>query len=285
MREIEIFVNSETDRVISQNASTSKEFTALLNNNKEIQIYPNERRCNIKLNQVEIPNVLYNFPFSQNRLNIILYDASLNATSMEFVELDPNRVYNTPTDVINYMNNELTAHSNSIMNDLVLSFSDLTKKVTLTNNSSNHVRIVSSFRYREEDGDGVGTGFNTIVDRIGMCELYKGTTIAPSASLTGNGTIRMLYTQCYYLTLKNLASSYEQSIVPSAFSSDRILGRITAQNYGTLSQLSFASQVSFNIPANTTISYLTFALLDQELQIVDLKNHPITFSVILTIEE
>jgi len=285
MRELEIFINSEIDRLIQENASTSLQFTALLRGNKIIQIYPNERRCKIKVNQIEIPNTLYNFPQSQNRLSILIFTGTTTTpSSVEFVELDSNRVYNTPQDVITFLNTELLAHSNSVMNDLVLSYSDLTKKVTLANNSNQNVRVISSFRYAD-DADGLGIPFNTIVDRLGFSDDYRGVIIAPSQQLTGNGFVRMLFTQCYYLILNELANSYDQTIVPSPFVNERILARCTIGNYGTLSQLSYVSETAFNIPPNTEISSLSFSLVDDEFQPLDLINHKITFSLKMIIDE
>lgn len=284
-REVEIYVNSEIDRVLRENASTTLDFTALLSGSKIIKIFPNERRCRIKLNQIEIPNTLYNFPNSQNRLNIVVFDASDNPSSLEFVELDPNRVYNTPLDIINFLNTELLAHANAVMNDLVLSFSDLTKKVTLTNNSAVIVRLVSSFRYPNELADGLGVAFNTIVDRLGFSADYTNVQIPASNALTGNGTIRLLLTNCYYLILNELASSYEQTIIPLPDVNRKILARITTGNFGTLSQLAYVSETLMNIPSGIEINRLSFSLLDDEFQPLDLVNQKITFSLKMTIEE
>lgn len=285
MRELEIFINSEIDRIVQENASTSLRFTALLQRNKIIQIFPTERKCRIKVNQIEIPNILYNFPANQNRLSILLYSGTTTTPqSVQFVELDPNRVYNTPNDIITYLNNELQAHANPVMNALVLSFSDLTKKVSIENQSAQNVRVISSFRY-SDDADGLGIPPNTIVDRLGFSADYRGVIIPPSAQLTGNGTIRMLFSQCYYLTLNELANAYEQTIIPSPFVNDRILARVTVGNYGTLSQLSYVSETAFNIPENTEISSLSFSLLDDEFTPVNLINHKITFSLKMVIEE
>jgi hypothetical protein len=284
-RELEIYINSEIDRVVSENASTTLNFTAILSGSKIIKIYPNERRCKIKLNQVEVPNTLYNFPPNQNRLNIVVYDASGNPDSLEFVELDPDRVYNTPADVINYLNAEFLAHPNSVMNDLELSFSDLTKKVSIENNSTVNVRVVSSFRYAGDTADGLGTTFNTVVDRLGFSDNYTNTVIAPTATLTGNGTIRMLFTHAYYIVLNELASSYDQTIIPTPNINRKILGRLTCGNYGTLSQLSYVSEVMMNIPSGIEINRLSFSLLDDEFVPVDLVNQKITMSMKLLIEE
>lgn len=284
-REIEIYINSEIDRVVSENNSTTLNFTAILSGSKIIKIYPNERRCKIKVNQVEIPNTLYNFPASQNRLNIVVFNGA-NPDSLEFVELDANRVYNTPQDVVNYLNTELLAHPNGVMNDLVLSFDDLTKKVTLTNNSSTEsVRLVSSFRYSQDNADGLGTTFNTIVDRLGFSDNYTNTIIAPTQALTGNGTIRMLFTHAYYIVLNEIASPYDQTIIPTPNINRKILARVTCGNYGTLSQLSYVSETMMNIPSGIEINRLSFSLLDDELQPIDLVNQKVTMSLKMTIEE
>lgn len=104
MRTIELYINSNIDRLVQENASTSKSFTTLLNGSKRIQILPSERKASFKLSGVEVPNVSYNFPELESRFYVIVYDASNNPETIEFVQLDPNRVYATPLDLINFLN-------------------------------------------------------------------------------------------------------------------------------------------------------------------------------------
>lgn len=287
MRTIELYINSNIDRLVQENASTSKSFTTLLNGSKRIQILPSERKASFKLSGVEVPNVSYNFPEIESRFYVIVYDASNNPETIEFVQLDPNRVYATPLDLINFLNTELTTHPNAVCQDLVLSYSDLTKKVSITNNSARRVRLISSYRYPNENAEGLGISsvINDMMDRLGFADDYTNTIILPTESLTGNGTIRMLFTNCYYLALKELSTSYEQSIIPDpTILSKRILARITTGNFGTLSQLQFASNVSMSVDGNQIIDRLSFELLDQEFRPVDLVNHPITFSLEVSLE-
>lgn len=287
MRTIELYINSNIDRLVQENASTSTSFTTLLTGSKRIEVLPNETKLQIKLSGVEIPNVIYNFPAIESRFYVIVYDSNDDPESIEFLQIDPNRVYATPLDLINFLNTELTGHPNAVMNDLVLSFSDLTKKVSITNNSARKVRLISSFRYPNENAEGLGISsvINDAMDRLGFSDDYTNTIILPTETLTGNGTIRMLYTNVYYLALNELSTSYNQSIIPDPrILSKRILARITTGNFGTLSQLQFASNVDMNVEGQRLLDKLSFELLDQEFRPINLVNHPITFSLQITLQ-
>ncbi len=91
-RIVEMYVNSYLDRIVEENGSTSTQFTVPLEEkSKQIQLMPNERSLKLKVFSAEIPNVLYNFKPTEDRL-WFAYDNSIAS-----IEIDTERIYASPT--------------------------------------------------------------------------------------------------------------------------------------------------------------------------------------------
>lgn len=277
MRNIEIYINSYTDRLISEIDSTSKHFTILLEGSKEIRVYPDEKNITVKLGSIELPNVLYNFNFITSTLWIVNDYGGLNE-SLESITINTDRVYTTPEDVIEELNSLITTHP--ILKDIEFNYIDNEKKITITNYSLNNIRIVSSFRFNDILN---GRTYNDINDRLGFIQDMKNIIIKTGETLKGEGLIKMLRTNCFYLTCNNIAGSYNQNIIPNPRTNRKILARLSTSDFGTLSQLSYPAQIDFNIINDTSIRTMSFSLLDDEFNLVDLGQFPITFSLILSI--
>lgn len=277
MRNIEIYINSYTDRLISEIDSTSKHFTILLEGSKEIRVYPDEKNITVKLGSIELPNVLYNFNFITSTLWIVNDYGGLNE-SLESITINTDRVYTTPEDVIEELNSLITTHP--ILKDIEFNYIDNEKKITITNYSLNNIRIVSSFRFNDILN---GRTYNDINDRLGFIQDMKNIIIKTGETLKGEGLIKMLRTNCFYLTCNNIAGSYNQNIIPNPRTNRKILARLSTSDFGTLSQLSYPAQIDFNIINESSIRTMSFSLLDDEFNLVDLGQFPITFSLILSI--
>lgn len=276
-RVIEIFVNSYLDRTVSENDSTSKSFTVLLPTGSEVQLLPNERDRKIKAKvfNLMIPNNLYNFPVKSSRL----WFENLTTDDVSGIQINTDRVYATPAEVVSELNTQAT----SAGIDITFSYTDNTKKLTITNNHSTHdYRLISSFRYALSE---TVLTFQDMNDRLGFSQNLVGSVISSGGgTLIGEGYINMNRTVCYYLALDEQSNYFQQSLVPSNPNTRRIVAQVATGSYGTLSTFSYVSSEWYNLPINHRISSLRFMLLDDEFEPVDLKNFPINMTLQIKVE-
>jgi hypothetical protein len=269
-REINLYVNSYFDGS-SVNDRTHRWTTFLAEN---ITGYNN---CKIKLEDIELPNSAYNFaPFTSQ----LWYEKNPGGgnVTLHNIQINTARVYASVNDLITELNNRFTSNGD----DIVATFDANTGKITLTNNLNVDIRVVSSFRY---DNDPATNTFNHINDRLGLNQDLTNTIIQPTETLTGNGVVRMLRTNCYYLTADILdgGGSISTFHIPNpSKTGTRVLSKLTAGNFGTLSQLNFGKEVNINV-SNKTISSISFSILDDEFEGINLNGLPITFTCILTL--
>lgn len=273
-RIIEMYVNSYLDRVEDENDSTSKRFTvSLQNKNKQIQVLPNERELLVKCFKLQLPNVLYNFPEKESRLFFEVDPAG--ASDVKNIQIQIDRVYASPTDLINEINNELSLDAS--LSDLTMSFDGNTKKVSITNNGTQTIRLISSFRYANQESI---LTFQDMNDRLGFSQLLTTNGVMnASETITGNGTIRMNRTNNYHLVLEEQSGFYTQSITPLDVKNHRVIASVATGAYGTLSTFSYVSSFGFQLPTGQPLTSLTFSLRDDELQPVDMVNHPISMAL------
>ena len=201
-------------------------------------------------------------------------DALNNVTATRNFQIDINRFFPDGSSFISYINSALATAGHN----LVFSYSTSTAKLTLTNNTVSRIRLIGSYRY----SDRLDTAFNNVIDRLGFIQNTAGVVVAPAGTITGQGILRLLRTSCYYLTCNLLSARYRQSVVPNPYNNPNILARITAGNFGTLSQLQFAQTMTYGIGSNDILG-LMFSLLDDELLPIDLAGSPITLSLRLII--
>lgn len=273
-RIIEMYVNSYLDRVEDENDSTSKRFTvSLQNKNKQIQVLPNERELLVKCFKLQLPNVLYNFPEKESRLFFEVDPAG--ASDVKNIQIQIDRVYASPTDLINEINNELSLDAS--LSDLSMSFDGNTKKVSITNNGTQTIRLISSFRYANQESI---LTFQDMNDRLGFSQLLTTEGVMnASETITGNGTIRMNRTNNYHLVLEEQSGFYTQSITPLDVKNHRVIASVATGAFGTLSTFSYVSSFGFQLPTSQPLTSLTFSLRDDELQPVDMVNHPISMAL------
>lgn len=275
-RIIEMYINSNLDRIESENDSTSRSFTvSLQNKNKQIEVLPNERELLVKCFKLEIPNVLYNFPEKESRL---FFEVDPDGVSdVKSIQIDTERVYASPSDIVDEVNLKLSQDAS--LTDISLSYDGNTKKCTLTNNGSQDIRLISSYRYASVESI---LTFQDMNDRLGFSQLLTETNglMTPSSpTLEGQGTIRMNRTNNYHLTLEQQSGYYTQSITPADNKNHRVIASVSVGAFGTLSSFSYVSSFGFHLPTGQPLTQLTFSLRDDEFVPVDLVNHPITMAL------
>lgn len=263
MSEFRIYVNSNIDR---RPTDTTDNFETYFTEG-----IPINGRVRVSVSEIEFPNVAPNFPFYQSRLYYVL-DPDGSNEELKFIEIDFNKIYRTISDLVNELNNKFQANGD----DIVVSSNSDFNNISITNNTSSSIRIVSSTIFRDLTNEGVA---NTINERLGFTQDLTNSILAPSASITGAVSVRMLRSHCYFLTLQDIN---DQPVIPFNNFPDgenrSILCRITASNFGTLSQLYFPQSFTYEIN-QTNIRRMRFQVLDDEYQQVDLQEHPITFSL------
>lgn len=274
-RIIEMYINSYLDRVEDENQSTSTKFTvSLQNKNKQIEVLPNERELLVKCFKLQIPNVLYNFPEKESRL---FFEVDPDGVSdVRSIQIDTERVYASTTDLVNEINTKLGLDAS--LSDLTLSFNTNTKKMTFTKDGTVDIRLISSFRYGTVESI---LTFQDMNDRLGFSQDLTTTGLMTSGSptLTGQGTVRMNRTNNYHLTLEEQSGFYTQSITPLDTKNHRVIASVAVGSYGTLSTFAYVSSFGFQLPVGQPLTSLTFSLRDDEMNPVDVVNHPITMAL------
>lgn len=274
-RIIEMYINSYLDRVEDENQSTSTKFTvSLQNKNKQIEVLPNERELLVKCFKLQIPNVLYNFPEKESRL---FFEVDPDGVSdVRSIQIDTERVYASTTDLVNEINTKLGLDAS--LSDLTLSFNTNTKKMTFTKDGTVDIRLISSFRYGTVESI---LTFQDMNDRLGFSQdlTTAGVMTSGSPTLTGQGTVRMNRTNNYHLTLEEQSGFYTQSITPLDTKNHRVIASVAVGSYGTLSTFAYVSSFGFQLPVGQPLTSLTFSLRDDEMNPVDVVNHPITMAL------
>jgi hypothetical protein len=282
----EIYVNSYLDRLVEQNEIGAK-FTVLMPTGTELGLGPNDngKKVYVKVFNLQIPNVLYNFAektsyfFWEDDWN----DISGVGTSVEQIQININRIYASPADLISELNTKIQAVDAS----LNFVFSETTKRVTLeNNNTSKKIRVISSFRYA---GQETVLTFSDINDRLGFSQSLVGSNgvIDGGDSLTGTGLILMNRTNCYHLVFDEAGTSYQQTIVPIKNNRYRVIANVPVGSYGTLSTLSYVSTDWFGVSSSSKIQLLRFTVLDDDFDEITNEyppNMPITMSLQFKIE-
>ena len=235
MRTIEVYINSYIDRLISENASATSNFTVLFSDtSKQLRFLGGEKNCRVKLFSMEVPNSSYNFTPLESRLWFV-YDTTGSANIVN-IQIDTERVYSQPSDVVTELNAKFTA--NASLNGVVASYDNNTKKITLTNGTAVNIRLISGFRYGITESI---LTFEDMNDRLGFSQDLTTTIIAPAGTLVASDGIKMFRTSKYYLVLNESGGYYKQSIIPSSNKNYRIIGIVARWAYGTLSSTSYIS--------------------------------------------
>ena len=264
-----IYINSYLDRRVDDLDTT--EFTTFL---KEPIRFRGQNKVKIAIEQIELANCAYNFGPSEYIFYFETITPPVNTTYGVPIALD--RVFNNGDDFVAYMNGVFTAGGYNLQ----MTYSNSTHRLSIKNNYGVPIRLVSSFRFSDN-----ATGGSDCMDKLGFSENYIGTSIAAGATYVAPSILKLLRTNCYYLSCNIASSNYSESLIPNPFySGDTIIGRITCAPFGTLSQLEYASTKSFYLTDTQEINSISFKLLDDNLNPISLNGLPITFSVKIYIE-
>ena len=265
MTELLLHVNSAMDRRV-QDTSTSTWTTYL---SQTIKTSSNST-IQLMIDNIDFPNSLYTFPEYASTLWWI-HDYG-GANEIRSITLDINRVYDTGADVATALDAAMLSAGYS----LYFTFSSLTYKLTVQNKEDVPIRLIGSYRY----SDSTNVAFNNICDRLGFTQDMTNTPIANMAILSGAGVVRTLRSSCYYITADILSNKISQSQFPNPYNQPSVLGRVSASNFGSLSQLQIASSVFFKCSGTTVLDKIVFSVLDDELiPITDLLGMPVCFSL------
>ena len=284
MRLQQYHINSYLDRTISQNENADGEFTVLFpNNSTEISMTNDEIAQNnkiyMKVLTLNLPNVLPNFKSSESTITFET-DFSLNTMSgtIETMTIDYTKVYPSATELLVELNEKVA----EIDVSFAFTYNDNTKKITFTNTSANKVRLVSSFRYDLTESI---TPVNDMMDRIGFSQSLvglSGVVDGAGGTLVGGSVINLSRTSCYFLTLKQAQSTYNQSVVPSRSGrTDPVVAHIIAGSYGTYSQMTYVMP-SYITAGDKLLNSLSFTLLDDQFEAIT--DYPESMPITMTIE-
>lgn len=259
-----IYINSFLDRRVDD-LDTSRWQTFL----KEPIRFRGGVKVKITIDNIEVPNTAYNFGPS----DYIFYFETIDVVNTVYsVPIPTDRVFNNGTEFATWFNTQGFS--------LQMSYSDTTHRLSVKNNYGLPVRLSSSFRFSDPI-----TGPSDAMDKLGFSSNYIGTSIAVGATYTAPSILRLLRTNCYYLTCNLTSANYSQSIVPNPYyAGEDTIGRITCAPFGTLSQLEFGATKSFYVSETQEINSISFSLLDDNLNPISVNNLPITFSLKLFIE-
>ncbi len=223
----------------------------------------------LQIMNLEIPNTAYTFPLNASSFWWIHGVGTTN--TLRLLNLSLTRIFSA-TDLVIALNSAMTTAGYN----LAFSYSATTCSLTVTNNEVVPIRIVGSYRYSDNVAGAVS---NNVADRFGFTDNMIGTQINATASLTAPAVLRLLRSNCYYITCDAINGVGRQSYVPSPYAKQsNILGRCTSNNFGFLSQPNFSSPIQFTT-SDTIIDSLSFSILDDELNPISLNQCPVTFAL------
>jgi hypothetical protein len=259
MTDFVIHINSNTDRTTVDTDTAS--WTTFLY--KAIQC-AHGNKLKMAVESVELPNTVYSFSPYENTIWWIHDYGGTNV--LRSVTIATDRTYDS-TNFATYLNSLMSASSYL----LTFAYDNNTGRLTLTNNQAVPIRLIGSYRYGE-------TAANNAADKLGFTQSLLTTSIAAAGTLNATGVLRLLRTNCYYLTCDSIGSRVSQGQVPTPYEQPRIIAKIQASNFGTLSQIRNGSSLYYDV-SEKDIKSLAFSVLDDQLYPVSFNGCPITFTL------
>lgn len=227
------------------------------------------RNIKLQVTNIELPNLAYTFPYHSCMLWYVLDPAG--ADTLKSVTIRTDRNYNNATDLVTDLNALVVADG------LVFSYDDDTCRLTLTNNNADTIKLVSSYRYSET----AYASSNDCMDKLGFDQTMIGVNIASGGTLEAETCLKLLRSNCYYLTCNQIGSFTQQSTCVG-FNKPNILCQITSCNFGFLSQMTFTNEMIIDCPENN-LDKLELKLLDDMLYPITINNGSITMTIKITI--
>jgi hypothetical protein len=226
-------------------------------------------KLQVRVVDIELPNLAYNF--GEYAYKVWYIKDVGGADTLTSISLPITENIADGTALVAKLNALFTANGDSI----TASINANSYKLTFTNDDALLTyRFVSSYRYN----DLLSTTYDDCMDRLGFTQDLRTTTIAPAGTLTGASCIKMLRTNCYYLTCDVLGAEKKQNNVPTPYKQPNILGKIIAYNFGLVSQLQYSSDIYYSV-SEKQIDRLAFTLLDDQLNPISINEGGITITL------
>lgn len=265
---ISVHINSHVDR--QQQDSTTKWTTML---SQPIKVGLNDN-IQVNVDRIDFPNTCYTFPWHSYKFWFIRNAGTTN--DLTSIDIDRTKNWNNGSDVAGHLTSQM---SNAGYSAITFSYDTNTAKLSISNNLANPIRIVSSYRYIQDTALYAQID-HECTDRLGFTNDYRNLTIANGEIYTAPTVLRLLRTSCYYLCADIASAEIRQSQVASQNEQPNIMARISASNFGSVSQLDFANTMYYKCVAPGGIKVLNFSVLDDEYyDLDDLNGSPIVFSL------
>ena len=260
-----IHINSMVDREPIDLYTTS--WTTYLSN----PIKTMNGKVKMIVKDIELPNLFYTFGSAEYVLYVIVDPSGTPSTKTYTLSLTRN--YTDGSTLATALTTLCVADS------LVFTFDSTTSKLTMTNNNASSVRMIGSYRYSDE----LTTALSNIVDKLGFTQDLTNEIVTASGTLVAESPLRLLRSNCYYLTCDVISSYTSQSRVPNPYSHPNIFARVSGNNFGYLSSFQYTNEIMLNTQEKV-LDRLHFELLDDQLYNLYATNVPITITLLLTIE-
>jgi hypothetical protein len=263
-QKINLHINSDIDRR-PEDLSTSCWTTYLAN---PILINTNDVNATLSVDSIEIPNAFYNFGI----VDSIFWWVDVATNTLNGEQIPTDRNFTDGTQFASYMSTALLA------DNIAFSYDVNTNRLTITNNRATAIKIIESYRFSLYSGV-----YNSAIDKLGFTDPIPNNILA-GGTLTAPSVLKLLRTNCFYLTADIVDSPISQSVVPSPYrtGSEKIICRVSAGNWGSLSQLNYLTGSNVKIKSEN-IKRIEFNLLDDNFYRMTELYLPITLSLKLEI--
>ena len=263
---VEVHINSLLDRKPTE--TDAYKWTSYLSHPMRTS---NNIKCSLKY--IELPNTSYPFPIYEKQF-FWIHDYG-GANTLKNISIDTQRVYDDIDDLKTELNNKMSAGGHLLSFDVVAK----TYKLKLTNNEAVAIRVVSINQF-----ENVAGVVNSVTHRIGFNLDYSTVSIPAASTLIASDPVNLLRSNCYYIKCNLISNRHTQNVIPNPFNNGQdILGRVTATSFGVMSQLSYTTDVEYDVNTNI-IDALQFEVLDDNFKPVELSySTPITMTILFTL--
>lgn len=266
-----LYINSMIDRLPTDELNSNK-FTTYLS--QPIRTYSGNIK--VRPQTIEVPNTWYSFPSYDSKIWFI--EDVTGTPILRSISINTNKVYTSGTALADDLNISVSFLGYQVS----FYYSEPLGKLMITNDYLNKsIRLVSSYRYTSDPY--VSQISDDAHDRLGFNIDMTSQVIAPNYSLAATGVLRLLRTQCCYITL-DLADGHSTAtgLCPSNYrSASNVIAKIPCGNWGNVSQIQIDQFIEYPL-SEKNITAMSFSLLDDEFQPLSTTGSPITMSLIVS---
>ena len=251
-----LYINSDLDR---QATDTNSKWTTYLAQPFDFTQF---KRISVGLKNIQVPNTAYNFSEYNSS---IWYELDNGGTPQLYsVNVRTDKHYENVPDWIADLNTDC-------IHNLVFSFNNSNKKISVKNNQGTNLRMLSSYIYENQPNNGNG--------RLGITKNISN-WILPGQTQTFENVPKLIRTNCYFLCCDIIDKTGE---IPYPYFNPLILNKFTTRNFGELVD-SVYDTVKYIGVADRTIDKIGFFIIDDELQTVDFNGSHITLELEFIVE-